>query len=129
VCLQAPTRVEVNVDYAQDAYFLLDRSGSMQGLKWNKTVQAFREFVKLLGPKDRVWATLFESTFRDLAERPLSQLEVLNDSAVQQLEKLGAAGGTELMPALKHVLEKIDTLSREQPVSLVIITDGQIGNE
>jgi Ca-activated chloride channel family protein len=127
--LQAPANVAASVDYAQDIYFLLDRSGSMQGLKWEKTVQAFREFVRGLGPKDRVWLTLFSSGFSDLAEKPLPPLTVLQDPAVEGLERLGAAGGTELLPALKHVLEKIGQHSSDLPTALVLVTDGQVGNE
>ncbi len=105
------------------------RSGSMQGLKWEKSAQAFREFVKPLGPSDRVWATMFETGFRDLAEKPLTPAEVLNDRAVRDLEGLGTGGGTELLPALKHGLEKIAAHSTDRPISLLLVTDGQIGNE
>jgi Ca-activated chloride channel family protein len=129
VRLEAPAATEADGDYAQDIYFLLDRSGSMEGLKWEKTAAAFREFVKVLGPKDRVWATLFESTFRDFAEKPMSPEDVLRDPMAQKLEKLGATGGTELMPALEHVLQKITTYSVGKPAALLLITDGQVGNE
>jgi Ca-activated chloride channel family protein len=127
--LRAPEQVKVSDSYSQDVYFLIDRSGSMQGLKWHKAVEAFREFVKGLGKNDRVWATFFESSVRDLAEAPVSAHEVLADRAVQNLEALGTTGGTELLPALEHVLSKIATHSTDRPRSLVLITDGQVGNE
>ncbi|HEY2951037.1 MAG TPA: VIT and VWA domain-containing protein [Verrucomicrobiae bacterium] len=129
VRLRAPAGAEVAPDYAQDIYFLVDRSGSMSGLKWAKAAQAFREFIKTLGPNDRVWATFFESTFRDLAEKPLSAAKLLLDETVQQLEALGTAGGTEMLPALAHVLESIAKHSADRPASLLVITDGQVGNE
>lgn len=127
--LRAPDQVALSDRYSQDVYFLIDRSGSMQGLKWEKAVQAFREFVRGLGKDDRVWATFFESNVRDLAEAPVPAHEVLADRAVQNLEALGTTGGTELLPALNHVLSKIATHSTERPTSLVLITDGQVGNE
>src|SRR6267142_5236140 len=127
--LRAPDQVAHSDHYSQDVYFLIDRSGSMQGLKWEKAVQAFREFVRGLGNNDRVWATFFESNVRDLAEAPVLAHEVLADRAVQNLEALGTTGGTELLPALKHILSKIAIHSTEQPTSLVLITDGQVGNE
>jgi len=127
--LRAPDQVAHSDHYSQDVYFLIDRSGSMQGLKWEKAVQAFREFVRGLGKDDRVWATFFESNVRDLAEAPVPAHEVLADRAVQNLEALGTTGGTELLPALNHVLSKIATHSTERPTSLVLITDGQVGNE
>jgi Ca-activated chloride channel family protein len=127
--LRAPEQVSISDNYSQDVYFLIDRSGSMEGLKWQKAVQAFREFVRGLGKNDRVWATFFESNVRDLAEAPVPADEVLADRAVQKLEALGTTGGTELSPALKHVLSKIAIHSTERPMSLVLITDGQVGNE
>jgi Ca-activated chloride channel homolog len=127
--LRAPEQVAVSENYSQDIYFLIDRSGSMQGLKWQKAVEAFREFLKGLGKNDRVWATFFESNVRDLAEAPLPAHEVLADRAVHNLEALGTTGGTELLPALEHVLSKIAMHSTERPKSLVLVTDGQVGNE
>jgi Ca-activated chloride channel family protein len=127
--LRAPEQVTVSDKYSQDVYFLIDRSGSMEGLKWQKAVQAFREFVRGLGKDDRVWATFFESNVRDLAEVPVPAHEVLADRAVQKLEALGTTGGTEMLPALKHVLSKIAMHSSERPMSLVLITDGEVGNE
>jgi Ca-activated chloride channel family protein len=127
--LRAPEQVNISDNYSQDVYFLIDRSGSMQGLKWHKAVEAFREFVKGLGKDDRIWATFFESSVRDLAEAPVLAHEVLADRAVLNLEALGTTGGTELLPALEHVLSKIAMHSTERPKSLVLITDGQVGNE
>jgi Ca-activated chloride channel family protein len=127
--LVAPPDAPASDDYGQDIYFLVDRSGSMQGRKWQQAARAFREFLKTLGPKDRVWATFFESRFQDLAEQPLSPAELLADASVARIEQLGAMGGTELGPALRHVLEKVVEHSAARPGSLLLITDGQIGNE
>ena len=69
VQLRAPEEVKVAESYAQDFYFLVDRSGSMSGAKWQRTCEALRAFVGLLGAKDRVWITLFESEYRDFAKR------------------------------------------------------------
>jgi len=127
--LRAPLHAPVAEDYAQDIYFLIDRSGSMAGLKWQKAVQAFHGFLKTLGKGDRVWATFFESRVHDLAEKPLPVAELLADSSVRNIEALGTDGGTELLPALEHVLEKINTHSPVRPAALLLITDGQVGNE
>ncbi len=127
--LRAPAHVGVSEAYSQDIYFLVDRSGSMQGLKWQKAAEAFKRFLEVLGPQDRVWATFFESGVRDLAEAPLPARELAADPAVQKIEAIGTAGGTELLPALKHVLSKMSEHSAKRPVSLMLITDGEIGNE
>jgi Ca-activated chloride channel family protein len=129
VQLRAPAEVAVAADLPHDYYFLIDRSGSMQGAKWTKTCEALTAFVKLLGARDRVWITLFESGFKDFAEAPMLAPGILRDKNFRDLVKIGTAGGTELRPAAKHVLEKIRAHSPEGAATVVLITDGQMGNE
>ncbi|MEA3208779.1 MAG: Ca-activated chloride channel [Chthoniobacter sp.] len=129
VQLRAPDRVKVADGFAQDVYFLIDRSGSMSGAKWQRTCEALRAFVGLLGAEDRVWITLFESDYRDFAEAPMPAPAVLADRGFQCLEALGTGGGTELLPAAAHVLEQISRHSAGRRASVVLITDGQVGND
>ena len=113
-----------------DFYFLVDRSGSMAGEKWNKAAEALQSCMKVLGDTDRAMVTFFESGFQDFfAERPLSARELLSDRQFQQVKNLGTGGGTELRPALKHVLETAAKHSANQSKNLIVITDAQIGNE
>jgi Ca-activated chloride channel family protein len=129
VQLRAPADAPVAEGFEQDVYFLVDRSGSMAGAKWTKTCEALDAFVGLLGTNDRVWITLFESSYQDFAEAPLSPGELRTDPTFRSLEKLGVTGGTELIPAAKHVIERITMHSRERRAVIVLITDGQVGNE
>ena len=129
VRLDAPTDAPVVAQRNRDYYFLVDRSGSMAGKKWNCTARALNAFVDELGGTDHVWITLFESAFQDFAEAPLPVAELKQDAAFRQLEKLGTAGGTELLPALEHVIKKISAHSQERDPVIIIITDGQVGNE
>src|SRR6266550_3777802 len=112
-----------------DFYFLVDRSGSMAGAKWNKAAEALQSCVKVLGPADRAMITFFESQFQDFAERPLAARELLEDKQFQKVKQLGTAGGTELGRALKHVLDVAATHSGSRSRNLILITDAQIGNE
>jgi Ca-activated chloride channel family protein len=112
-----------------DVYFLLDHSGSMQGLKWEKTAQAFLEFLKAMKEGDRAWLTLFSHGFQDFAEKPLPARRLLADDRAMGLPALPPGGGTEVVPALAHVVGKIAGLSKDRRVVMVLITDGQIGNE
>lgn len=129
VRLRAPRDVPAVDAQPQDFYFLVDRSGSMNGLKWQKAVQAFREFVKGLGSGSRVWATFFADDVWNLGEKPLDRSELLADRGMERLDGLGTDGGTELVPALRHVLQAIRCHSDERPATLVLITDGLVGNE
>lgn len=127
--LRAPQNVKVADGLSQDFYFLVDRSGSMAGKKWQRTCEAVRGFVGLLGAKDRVWITHFESTFHDFNTAPVPARQVLADERFRRMEALGARGGTKLLPAATHVLEKIAAHSADRRTNVILITDGQVGNE
>ncbi|PTY04457.1 hypothetical protein DB346_03205 [Verrucomicrobia bacterium LW23] len=129
VRLQAPAVAPSAAAAGQDFYFLVDRSGSMDGTKWQQAGRAFREFLNALGKGDRAWVTFFESTYQDLCEWPLEPRELLADRTVQTLEHLPTLGGTELLPALEHVLGAIDEHSPDRRSVVILITDGQMGNE
>jgi Ca-activated chloride channel family protein len=129
VQLRAPEVVKVAEGLSQDFYFLVDRSGSMAGAKWQRTCEALRGFVSLLGAQDRVWITLFESEFQDFDAVPVPAPQVLADAGFLQMENIGTAGGTELLPAATHVLEKIAAHSADRRTSVILITDGEVGND
>ena len=112
-----------------DFYFLVDRSGSMAGEKWNKAAEALQSCVRVLGPGDRAMVTFFESSFEDFAEGPLPVQDLLRDRQFQMIQRLGTAGGTEMGPALRHVLEIAATHSSGRDKNLILITDAQVGNE
>lgn len=112
-----------------DFYFLVDRSGSMAGEKWEKAAEALLSCTKVLGTNDRVMVTLFESQWQDFSERPLLAREVFADKQFRTLKQVGTGGGTELEPALKHVLELAQRHSAGRLRNLILITDAQIGNE
>ena len=82
-------------------------------------IRALNAFVRGLGDEDRVWVTLFESAYQDFAEAPLLAREARKDPAFAGLENLKTGGGTELFPALQHVLKQI-TLLQEQRAFVVI---------
>ena len=112
-----------------DFYFLVDRSGSMAGQKWQKAAEALTSCVRVLGPEDRAMITLFETQFQDYAEEPLLAQRLLQDGQFLRIESVETGGGTEMMPALKHVLELSEKHSRKREKNLILITDAQIGNE
>jgi Ca-activated chloride channel homolog len=113
----------------QDVYFLVDRSGSMEGQKWQKAVEALQNCVEVLGPQDRVMVTVFETTFNDFAEAPLPPSELLQDPNFRNLSRMGTGGGTEMGTALTHVLDLIRKHSPDRRTNLVLVTDAEVGNE
>ncbi|MDB6067210.1 MAG: hypothetical protein JWR26_3418 [Pedosphaera sp.] len=126
--VRAPKEAPVQ-ETALDFYFLVDRSGSMKGAKWDKAIEALQSCVAVLGRNDRAMVTLFETNHQDFAEQPLPARELLRDPKFQKLQELGTAGGTELLPALRHVLEIAEKHSAGRERNLILITDAQIGND
>ena len=112
-----------------DFYFLVDRSGSMQGSKWQKAAQAVQQCVIGLRSNDRVMLTFFGNHFNDFTEVPVSPSELLADPNFQKLEKLPLDGGSNLVPALCHVLELSALHSPDRDKCLILITDAQVGND
>ena len=129
--ITAPDEVPVAEDYAQNIYFVLDRSGSMHGEKWRQATRALVGFLESLsGGDDRVMITLFDDQWEDLYPTPMGATELLDANRVQQLSDQAQYGGTYMLPALTHVFDTIDRGETDRiPSTIVLITDGQVGNE
>lgn len=73
--------------------------------------------------------TQIQSDYRDFAEKPMERDVLLRDPSFQSIAELGTGGGTELLPALRHTLGIHQRFSRQRRSHIVLITDGQVGNE
>lgn len=129
VLMSAPAVTGPVTAAPQDFYFLVDRSGSMSGLKWDQAIKSFRAFLGHLRHGDRAWVSFFDVNWQDFSEMPMTREELAADRGLHELERLGTGGGTELLPALDHALTVIKQHSRGREAQLVLITDGQVGNE
>ena len=127
--LRAPKSPRQNAALPLDIYFMLDRSGSMSGRKWDKAVEALRTSLERLEPTDRVWLTVFESAYKDYDVQLASPAKMLGDQSLWDGLATGARGGTELAPALQHVIAQTVRLASENPAQLLLITDAQVGND
>jgi len=101
----------------------------MEGRKWAKAVVALQTAVGCMGEEDRAMVTFFESSYRDFAEGPLPKRKLLEDPVFLDVVRLGTDGGTELGPALAHVLDVIKSESTNREAAVVLITDAQVANE
>ena len=126
--IRAPKAI-VGAESPMDFYFLVDRSGSMNGIKWERAALAVQSCVRTLGNSDRAMITLFGTHIHDFAEQPLSPNQLLADPNLQNLAQLPPDGGTELGNALRHVLDVSVQHSANRQKTLILITDAQVGNE
>lgn len=116
-----------------DIVFLLDRSGSMRGWKMSAARAALAEMVYAsLRTQDRF--TIF--AFDDQIETFSSETGELvyasypnRRRAIRFLNKIEARGGTEMAAPLRIALDVLHQDDKERLRVLVLITDGQVGNE
>jgi Ca-activated chloride channel family protein len=124
----------------KDVVLLLDRSGSMGGWKMVAARRAAARIVDTLTVADRFAVLAFD----DRVETPATLPSGLADGtdrhrfrAVEHLARVDARGGTELLQPLIDGLKLLDSATTEAATGagggrdrvLVLVTDGQVGNE
>lgn len=125
--VQPPARVKASQVTPRDYVFILDVSGSMNGfpIQTGKTLMV--DLLKSLNEQDTFNVLHFAGTSAALSDKPLPATLANIDRGVNMTSGARAAGGTELLPALKHAysLPRRDGVSR----SIVVITDGYVSIE
>jgi Ca-activated chloride channel family protein len=117
---------------ARDVVFVLDRSGSMGGMKMTSAARACSLLLSTLGPRDRFAIAAFDDRAEWMVDGKFTAADEAGIGAGEKfLRTIDARGGTELDPAMKETLDLIDRRkdgAGRVPV-VVILTDGQVGNE
>ena len=117
----------------RDVVFVLDRSGSMQGWKMVAARRAVARMIDTLGERDRFAVLAFDNTIEEPAALPRRALAAASDRhrfrAVEFLARVEARGGTELRAPLVRAVELLAGGYDDRDRVLVLVTDGQVGNE
>lgn len=120
----------------RDVLFVLDRSGSMSGLKMVSAIRACALLLNTLGPRDRFAIQSFDTTmewmsgdWNDSRFIPANLAGIYKGEAY--LRTIDARGGTELDSAMYYGLKAFAARSRAagRAATMVLLTDGQVGNE
>jgi Ca-activated chloride channel family protein len=114
----------------RDVVFVLDRSGSMRGWKMVAARRATTRIVETLTPNDRFCVLVFDN---ELEFHPAPQLLAASGRnqarAIDALTRVEARGGTEMVNPLRCAIRLVADGTPDRERAIVLITDGQIGNE
>ncbi len=119
---------------ARDIIFVLDKSGSMEGIKMTSAVRACSILLNTLGPRDRFTIVAFDQRVEWM---PGNRTTFINAdiAGIEKGEKflrgISAQGGTEMDYALSNAFIAIAARAEKEGrmPSLVVLTDGEVGNE
>ncbi|NET50560.1 MAG: after-VIT domain-containing protein, partial [Merismopedia sp. SIO2A8] len=112
----------------KDVVFLMDTSGSQSGDPLAKAQELMRRMVNGLNPDDTFSIIDFANTTTRLSPIPLDNTSRNRSRALDYINSLTANGGTELLNGIREVL-RFPTAERGRLRSIVLLTDGYIGNE
>ena len=118
----------------RDVIFVVDRSGSMQGVKMVSAARACSLLLATLGPKDRFAVQAFDNVCEWMnqdSDRFVLADETGIEAGNKFLRGISSRGGTEMHRSLQEAILTMKTRknpSRRLPV-IVVLTDGEVGNE
>lgn len=107
--------------------YMIDVSGSMAGTSIQQAREALLQALDRLRPGDRFGILKFSSGFQEFSAEPLAATAENLDAARRYVRHLEAGGGTEMLPALLHLMHKPEAPGYLRHI--VLLTDGDLGNE
>jgi Ca-activated chloride channel family protein len=119
--LLAAPNVEVDPDesIAKDVILVLDRSGSMEGKKFQQAQEALKFVLGHLNPEDRFNIIAFSTGTKAYSQslKPASEAP----DAIRWVDSLSAQGSTDINLAL---LEAVTLVDNQRPGMVIFLTDG-----
>lgn len=107
--------------------YMIDVSGSMAGTSIEQARGAVLQALDRLTPGDRFGILAFNNNYFEFASQPLFATTENLAAARRYVKGLQAGGGTEMLPALLHVMRKPEIPGHLRHI--VLLTDGDLGNE
>jgi len=107
--------------------YMIDVSGSMEGTSIEQARGALLQALDRLRPSDRFGILAFSSGYHEFAQEPLPATAENLGAARRYVQRLGAGGGTEMLPALLHLMRKPEIPGYLRHI--ILLTDGDLGNE
>lgn len=103
--------------------FLIDTSGSMSGIKLNKTKNMLKLCIDNLQPGDKYKILLFNNNVEAIGDKEFYDYSDEKNKAFnfEEIDKITAIGGTNILGALNTYIHKDD-------LTILLFTDGQVYN-
>jgi hypothetical protein len=122
-----PTSAKATARPQREVTYVIDTSGSMEGVSMAQARDALAMALDRLLPGDRFNVIEFNSTTHSLFAAPVAVDDFTMRRAKTFVAGLRARGGTEMLPALEIALAG----AREASIlrQVVFLTDGAVGNE
>jgi Ca-activated chloride channel family protein len=118
--LAAPNvEVDPNETIAKDVILVLDRSGSMEGKKFQQAQEALKFVLEHLNPEDRFNIITFSTGTK--AYSPSLEPASEATDAIRWVDSLSAQGSTDINLAL---LEAVPLVDNQRPGMVIFLTDG-----
>ena len=108
----------------KDIVFVMDTSGSMNGTKIEQARKALLYCLNALKPEDRFNIVTFSTEVTPWKPAILAASTDVRDSAKRFVQKIEAAGGTNIDAALRQALAGVPAADSARARMIVFVTDG-----
>jgi len=122
--VQPPASVPADRIVPREYVFIVDVSGSMSGFPLETARRLMGELMSRLRPSDSFNVLVFAGSNAALAPASVPASRENLRLALETLDRTGAGGGTELLPALRRALSMTADEGRSR--MFVVITDGYV---
>ncbi len=120
-----------SVRIPREVTFVIDTSGSMEGVSMKQARRALELAIQRLDESDAFNLIQFNSVTSSLFPSPVPATGVNRQRAMRYASSLTANGGTEMLPALLAALASRPGALEEKSVlkQVIFLTDGAVSNE
>lgn len=112
-----------------DVVFVIDVSGSMEGLSIEQAQSALKLCLRHLREGDRVQLIAFSTHFTTFQPQLVPFTQGTLEAADRWVNALEANGGTEIQKPLLRAVADLNKNRSERPRIIVLMTDGQVTDE
>ena len=123
-----PPETQAETYVSREVIFVIDTSGSMDGISIENAKEALIAGINGLRRGDSFNVINFDDTATELFRTPVSISKRSRTAAKRYIRSLNADGGTNIQSALSLALLKNKPLSHRVR-QIIFITDGAVGNE